>query len=77
MNDENRTALLSERDHAFMTAFLSHLFDGFKSGAITKDVCTGVLAQLITAVDIGNLTEARCLLEEGRSEKRLKLVLAD
>ena len=51
--------------------FLSHLFDGFQSGSITKETCTGVIAQIIGAVDSGNVQEARKHFREGKSQTKL------
>lgn len=73
MND--KVGQLTERDQAFMTAFLNHFFDRTLSGAISKETFTGVLVQVISAVDIGNIGEARCHFEEGRNEKDLRLLL--
>ena len=70
-----RTPALTERDHAYLTAFLNQFFDRASAGSIEKETFTGVLAQVIAAVDIGNMWEVRCHLEEGRDETKLRLLL--
>ena len=67
----DKSPQLTENDHASMTDFLSHLFDGFQSGSITKETCTGVIAQIIGAVDSGNVQEARKHFREGKSQTKL------
>ncbi|GGM25240.1 hypothetical protein ACFQDN_21805 [Pseudomonas asuensis] len=57
---------LNQRDHQNMDAFLGHVLDGYKTGEITKDAALGALAHVMTALDLGNYTEARSWFEEGR-----------
>lgn len=57
---------LTEKDHLNMDAFLGHVFDAYKSGAITKEKAVGGVAHVIASVDKGNYGEARQWLEQGR-----------
>ena len=40
-----RTPALTERDHAYLTAFLNEFFDRARAGSIAKETFTGVLAR--------------------------------
>jgi hypothetical protein len=49
-----------------MDAFLGHVLDDYKNGAITREEAIGGLAHVMAALDIGNYAEARNWLEQGR-----------
>lgn len=57
---------LTARDHINMDAFLGHVLDDYKSGAITKEDAIGALAHVMAALDLDNYDEARSLFERGR-----------
>jgi hypothetical protein len=62
----NRPPTLTNRDHQNMDAFLGHVLEDFKSGAITKAEAIGGLAHVIAAIDIGDYGEAITWFEQGR-----------
>lgn len=47
-------------------AFLGHVLEDFKAGAITKDQAVGGLAHVMAALDLGNYGEATNWFEQGR-----------
>ncbi|QHE89388.1 hypothetical protein F9K07_29345 (plasmid) [Hydrogenophaga sp. BPS33] len=57
---------LTNRDHDNMDAFLSHVLDDYKAGHLSKKDLTLGLAQVISALDCGNVDEARNWFENGR-----------
>jgi hypothetical protein len=61
-----KSSRLTNLDHANMDAFLSHVLDDFKAGHLSKKDLTLGLAQVISAVDCGNVGEARTWFEQGR-----------
>jgi hypothetical protein len=65
-NQDPRAGNLTERDHHNMDAFLGHVLEDFKAGAITKEQAAGGLAHVMAALDIGNTAEARSCFEQGR-----------
>lgn len=65
-----REPTLSNRDHKNMDAFLGHVLEDFKSGAITKEQAVGGLAHVMAALDRGNYAEAIGWFEQGREFMR-------
>jgi hypothetical protein len=61
-----RTPTLTENDHINMDEFLAHLFDDYKNGSISKEKAVGAIAQVISAIDIGNYGEATNWFMQGR-----------
>lgn len=59
-------AELTAHDHKNLDAFLGHVLDDYKSGAITKEQAVGGLAHVMAALDMDNYPEARKWLEQGR-----------
>lgn len=61
-----KSSQLTNRDHDNMEAFLSHVLDDFKAGDLSKKDLTLGLVQVISAIDCGNVDEARTWFEQGR-----------
>ncbi len=57
---------LTETDHKNMDAFLEHVLEDYKAGAITKEQAIGGLAHVMAALNLGNVGEARSWFREGR-----------
>lgn len=61
------SAELTNRDHQKMDAFLEHVLDEYKFGAINKERAVGALAHVMAALDLDNYTEVRSWFERGQS----------
>lgn len=64
--EKDAKPVLTDRDHDNLDDFLGHVLDYYKAGVITKEQVVSGLAHTITAIDIGNQSEARQWLEQGR-----------
>ena len=53
-----RDSLLTTKDHRDMDLMLERVLDAYKAGAVSRDQVVGGLAQIIAAIDKGNVGEA-------------------
>ena len=60
-------ALLTERDHLNLGAFLDRVLDAFETRRMTKSTARGTIAHVVAALDDGNIDEVRAWIEEGRN----------
>ena len=61
-----KSSQLTNRDHDNMDSFLSHVLGDFKAGHLSKKDLTLGLVHVISAIDCGNVDEARTWFEQGR-----------
>lgn len=66
----SRRGILTEQDHNKFDALIGHVLDDYRAGTLSKADAISGLAELVAAIDIGNESEARAWLTEGR--KRLQ-----
>jgi hypothetical protein len=60
-------AELTDRDHRHMDAFLGHVLDDYKFGALSKERAIAALAHVMAALDLDNYPEARAWFEQGNT----------
>jgi hypothetical protein len=53
-----RPPLLTDTDHRKMDRMLERVLDAYKAGTVSRDQVTGGLAQIMAALDKGNVSEA-------------------
>lgn len=61
--------LLTQSDHINLTAYIGHVLDAYRDRTIKRDVAIEEIANLVTAVDTGDLGTFRNITQAGR--KRL------
>lgn len=57
---------LNNKDHDNMDVFVGSVLDAYKNGEIVKEEAIGHLTHVISAIDNGNISEARTWFEQGR-----------
>lgn len=65
LGDEGEPTL-TPRDNENIAAFLKHVLDDYKAGAVSKASVVGALSHIIAALDLDNYAEARTWFEQGR-----------
>lgn len=58
---------LTGQDHRNMDAFLGELLDRYKEGVLPKQEAVEICANIMAALDMGNIDGARRWFEEGRN----------
>ncbi|MNH45633.1 hypothetical protein D3C85_365740 [compost metagenome] len=66
-----KNPILTNQDHQNMEAFLEHVLDDYKAGALDRTKAIAGLVQVMAALDLDNYDEARSWFEEGRKLIRM------
>ncbi|HAT2580634.1 TPA: hypothetical protein I8273_004636 [Aeromonas hydrophila] len=66
-----KNPILTNQDHQNMEAFLGHVLDDYKAGALDRTKAVTGLVQVMAALDLDNYDEARSWFKEGRKLIRM------